>query len=331
MTSTVDRSFGAESRRRTGAGLLGILSLILLGQLVTPEPWTYLWPVLPVVGAAGLLLAQTNVPVLGWVPVAACLGAIFAFGMSDQPWAWCLTAGALASTLLGVAERQGTENERRTWAYLPIVALAATFPLAPGYRELVTRLTELITGEEARQLASFRAMTLDPDQRLAVEQLVAASTRAELEIAKNVLPTVIFVWLALLVQLAERMARRLAELVRRPLLPPAPFATWRMPDGAIWLLVLGLGLVAARDPSVGPVGLNLSAAVGIGFALQGLAVFKWFMTGQGMSPGLVVLMMSFAALLLGPVLPMAAAGVGLMDQWLDFRRLESGEGGWSWK
>jgi hypothetical protein len=211
------------------------------------------------------------------------------------------------------------------------VALAATFPLAPGYRELVARLTSLITGEEARQLASFRAMALDPEQRLAVEQLVAASTKAELEIAKNVLPTVIFVWLALLVQLAERMARRLAELVRRPLLPPAPFAAWRLPDGAIWLLVLGLALVAARDPNVGPVGLNLAAAVGIGFGLQGLAVFKWFLARQGMTPGLVVLMLAFAALLLGPVLPMAAAGVGLMDQWLDFRRLESGEGGWSWK
>ena len=117
MTSTVDRSFGSDSRRRTGAGLLGILSLILLGQLITPEPWTYLWPVLPVVGAAGLLLAQTNVPVLGWAPVAASLAAIFAFGVSDQPWAWCLAAGALASTLLGVAERQGTELPE--WAKQP--------------------------------------------------------------------------------------------------------------------------------------------------------------------------------------------------------------------
>jgi hypothetical protein len=331
VTSTVDRSFGAESRRRTGAGLLGILSLILLGQLVTPEPWTYLWPVLPVVGAAGLLLAQTNVPVLGWAPTVACLVSIFALGMTDQPWAWCLTAGALASSLLGVAERAGTESERRAWAYLPIVALAATFPLAPGYRDLIARIAQAISGEEARQLASFRQMALEPDQRLAVEQMIALSTEVELKIAQNVLPTVIFAWLALLVQLAERMARRLAELVRRPLLPSPPFALWRLPDGAVWLFVLGLGLVAARDDSARPVGVNLAAAVGIGFALQGLAVVKWFLAGQGMSPALVVLMFAFTSLLLGPVVPLAAAGVGLMDQWLDFRKLESSEGGRSWK
>ena len=122
------------------------------------------------------------------------------------------------------------------------MALAATFPLAPGYRDLVGRVVALITSEEARQLASFRAMALDADQRIAVEQLIAKSTEVELVIAKNVLPTLIFVWVALLVALAERMARRLAELVRRPLLPAPPFAAWRLPDGAVWLLVTGLAL-----------------------------------------------------------------------------------------
>jgi hypothetical protein len=42
-------------------------------------------------------------------------------------------------------------------------------------------------------------------------------------------------------------------------------------------------------------------------------------------------MFAFTSLLLGPVVPLAAAGVGLMDQWLDFRKLESSEGGRSWK
>ena len=53
------------------AGSVWILALILLGQLLTPEPWTYLWPVLPVAGAAALLLAQTGVPAAGWLPPLA--------------------------------------------------------------------------------------------------------------------------------------------------------------------------------------------------------------------------------------------------------------------
>ena len=54
MTSTVDRSFGSDSRRRTGAGLLGILSLILLGQLLDGHPRAIrLYDAFPTLSAAG--------------------------------------------------------------------------------------------------------------------------------------------------------------------------------------------------------------------------------------------------------------------------------------
>jgi hypothetical protein len=337
VTSTVDRGLSAETRRRTGAGLLGILSLILLGQLITPEPWMYLGPVLPVVGAAALLLSQTALPALGWVPAAGCLAMLFAFGAAEQPWAWCLVAGVLATSLLGRAERQGVAAPRRAWAYLPVIALAATIPLAPGYRELVERIAQAIASEEARQLANWRAVDLKADQRVAIEQVLAMSTAIQLALARNALPALLFAWVMLLVQLAERMARRLADLVRRPLPAGMPFVLWRLPDGVAWLLVLGLGLLATRDPRLVPVGLNTTAAVGLAFGAQGLAVIKWFLTTHGMSPGLVAMLFVFTTLMLGPVVPLAAASLGLLDQWLDFRHLEpradeaEPEGGNSWK
>ncbi len=296
-----------------------------------------LWPVLPVAGAAALLLAQTGVPALGWLPPAVCAGALFAFRVADQPWAWCLLAGVLAASLLGLAERQGVELRRRAWAFLPVIALAATFPLAPGYRELIDSIARAIGAEETRQLASFRAMKLSPDQRIAIEQVLALSTAIEIAIARNALPALLFAWVALLVNLAERLARRLAELVRRPFPPALPFESWRLPDGAVWLLIAGLGLVATRDARLGPVGLNLAVATGLAFGVQGLAVLKSFLTAHGMSPGLVLVLFVFTSLALGPVVPLAAAGVGLMDLWLDFRRLEPGakegepEGGKPWK
>jgi len=41
-----------------------------------------------------------------------------------------------------------------------------------------------------------------------------------------------------------------------------------------------------------------------------------------MAPGLVLMLFVFAWFMLGPVLLVAATGVGLMDLWLDFRHLE---------
>jgi uncharacterized protein YybS (DUF2232 family) len=82
-----------------------------------------------------------------------------------------------------------------------------------------------------------------------------------------------------------------------------------------------------------PVGLNLAIAVGLAFALQGLSVVKVFLVAHGMTPGLIALLFLFTTLTMWPILPLACAGVGLMDLWLDFRRLDAGavEGGNSWK
>jgi hypothetical protein len=322
VTSTAETIRIADPRRRTGAGLLGILCLILLGQLLTPEPWMVLWPVLPVLGAAALLLSQTQYPVLGWLMPLVTIGGLFILKAADQPWGWCLAAGSLAAAMLGIAEREGASIERRAWAYLPVLTLAAIFPLAPGYKEFIASAATAIHAEEARQLAVLESTPMAVEQKVAAGQLIASGIQFGLMLAQNILPVFLFVWITLLVHLAERMARRLAELVRRPLPAVAPFERLRMPDGMVWLLILGLALVALRDPRTVPVGLNLSIAVGLAFALEGLAVVKVFLVTHGMTPGLITLLFLFTALTMWPILPLACAGVGLMDLWLDFRRLE---------
>ncbi len=337
MTSIADPGFEAVTRRRTGAGLLGILALILLGQLLTPDPWTYLWPVLPVAGAAALLLAHTGVPAAGWLPPLFCAVTLALFRVADQPWAWCLLAGVVAAALMGLAERQGRGDASRLWAYLPLVVLAAALPLAPGYKEFVERVVAAIRMQEVRQIASLRDVAFRPDQRLAFEQFVGAVTDRQVTVVQAVLPTLLFAWLALLVHLAERMAHRLAELVRRPLAPTMPFTAWRLPVGAVWLFIAGLALVAAREARIEPVGINLAAATGLAFGVQGLAVLKSVLSSQGMAPGMVMMLFVFVWFVLGPVLLVAATGVGLMDLWLDFRHLEprsdggEPEGGRPWK
>ena len=329
MTSTAEI---ADPRRRTGAGLLGILCLILLGELLTPQgPWSMLWPVVPVLGAASLLLSQTQLPAIGWLVPALTLAGLALAGAASEPWGWCLAAGTMASAMLGFAEKEGATIEKKAWAYLPVLTLAALFPLAPGYVAFVADAVGKLHAEEARQLAVLDQTPMAVEQKVAAGQLIASGIQFALVLAQNVLPTFLFVWIALLVSLAERMARRLAELVKRPLAEPVPFERLRMPDGMVWLLILGIAVVTLRDPKTVPVGLNLALAVTLAFALQGLSVVKVFLVSHGMTPGLIALLFLFTTLTMWPILPLACAGVGLMDLWLDFRRLGAPEGGVSWK
>ena len=113
MTSTARTSSATDARRRTGAGLFAFVLVISLGWGMTAMPWSRLWPLLPVVGAAALLLTQTQLPVLGWLLPGMVVAGLVALGEADRPWAWCLTAGTLTTALLGIAERRGTEWSRR--------------------------------------------------------------------------------------------------------------------------------------------------------------------------------------------------------------------------
>jgi len=326
-----------DGKRRTGAGLLGLLLVIFVGQRVTPEPWLVLWPLVPAAGAAALLLTQTQLSFLGFLPAALVVGGVLLVGAANEPWAWCLAAGCLATSLLALAERRGAAWTTRPWAFLPVLVLAATMPLAPGYDRLVQAALAGIKATADQQVAALNAATMTAEQRTEAAQLVGAAADFFALLARTILPAILFAWVVVLVGLGERLSRRLADVVKRPLGPVAPLSLWRLPDAAVWFLVAGLALVVTRDARVTPVGINLAASVGLAFALQCFAVVQVFLTSSGMTPGLVTLLFVFVALAMWPILPVGCAGVGLMDVWLDFRRLEphsiedEPEGGKPWK
>ena len=100
-------------------------------------------------------------------------------------------------------------------------------------------------------------------------------------------------------------------------------ADWRLPDGAIWLLLIGLGLMVSGLAGWGPTAWTLLAVTGLGYCAQGIAVVESVLLARGLSPSIIALTMFFVFLMAAPVFVVATVSVGLSDVWLDIRRLES--------
>lgn len=96
-----------------------------------------------------------------------------------------------------------------------------------------------------------------------------------------------------------------------------PFGRWRLPFYMVWVLVVGLGLFITRQPHVATAGLNVALIVGTLMSVQGAAV-QWEMTRGKMGLIVRILYLLVAGFIFLPLVVL-----GLADQWLDFRKLET--------
>lgn len=124
--------------------------------------------------------------------------------------------------------------------------------------------------------------------------------------------------------IACRLFPRLGVTLRRP----APLATWRPPFTVIWTLAAALGLMAlgwsAHSGAVRILGSNLCLLHGALFFVLGLAVIRFGLVARGV-PGRVQAVLAALLVPLSLVLPLhvAVAGIGLLDMWYDFRKLDT--------
>jgi uncharacterized protein YybS (DUF2232 family) len=98
---------------------------------------------------------------------------------------------------------------------------------------------------------------------------------------------------------------------------------WQVPFGAIWGLVAGLALVALRQPVAMVIGLNLAVLVGAWLAVQGFAVFLAALE-RTVAPALrnaTLLLATLTTLVAWPLVAFGLALLGLLDLWVDFRKL----------
>lgn len=299
-----------------------IAALLLFAALGTPLPWGALWLIVPVAVAVAMLTAWRFG---GWgvlVPLVLFGASLWLVG-NDQMWAWWIPFAALTGAWMGIREEGGrVAAGERAWLLLPLLLLAATLPWTAPYEDFVAKVRRLFDAEVALQ--TYRESLGMSEERLAeMRPLFVRSMDAWREALPHVLPTMLFLWMALLVAAGRSFAARTAALLRWPAVSRSSLREWRLPDGAIWLVLAGIALLLSPWSGWTPTAWTLLINPLLAFCVQGIAVVESLMIARGMSGSLIVLTMVFVFALAWPAFVCIAAAMGISDVWLDYRRLES--------
>ena len=298
--------------------LLGLAA----GAWSTPTHWGWLWVLVPAAVAASLLLTWRFGAWGVAVPVVLHLATIFAAG-PNTPWVWWIPVAALSGAWMGLREEGGGPAAGdRAWMLLPLLLLAAVLPWTVDYPGLVGRLERALAESAQQRTQVLQQFGYTGDRLVAMQRDAEQGDAAARRILPHALPTMLFVWMALLVSAGRGLGARLAGWWRWPPLSRRRFTDWRLPDGAIWLLMAGIALLLiGRDPWA-PSAWTLLVVPALGYCLQGVAVVESLMLARGMPPAIIALTLVFVLFMAPPVFVLAAVSVGISDVWLDFRRLE---------
>ena len=299
--------------------VLGILTVL---AVQTPLPWGWLWLVVPGVVAISVLA--------GWrfgawgvvVPLATFITAMVLEGPYSL-WVWWIPVTSLTGVWMGLREEGGgPEAGERAWMLLPVLLLAAGLPWTLHYARLLTHVDQELRAGDSQLVSLGRQWGYHADRLTALQRSMAEQAQLRQQILPHVLPTALFVWIAMLVGAGRMLSSRMAGALRWPPLSRARLSGWRLPDGALWILLASLGLLVAQWSAWTPTAWTLLLNTGLGYCVQGIAVVESLLLARGVPPSIIVLTMLFVFTLAMPVFMLTTVAVGLSDVWLDYRRLE---------
>lgn len=304
--------------------LRGLLLLAVLTWMAfqTPLPWGRLWLLVPAAVAGALLFAWRFGAWAVLVPVV-----LFGVGMllagPFSLWVWWIPVAALTGVWMGLREEgSGPDAGERAWMLLPALLLAAAMPWSIQYPVLIEKVNHELTTGDAQLLSIGRQLGYGEGRLVDLERTIEEQGRLRTRALPHVLPSVLFVWVALLVGAGRSFSGVTAGLLRWPPLSRAGLRGWRLPDGAIWVLLLGLGLLVAQWRVWAPTAWTLLINAALGYCVQGIAVVESLLLARGIPPSIIALIMVFVFMLAMPVFLMTTVAVGISDVWLDYRRLE---------
>ncbi len=256
--------------------------------------------------------------------VGAVVWLVLSFLLLPREVVWQLAgnvaAGLVAGLALGLRWRLDTALMAVAAVLLPMILWAViqvpvTEQLQMVSQEMLSVLEDnLPEGASGEQ----RVRTLEEERRNLdkVSALVA-----------RVYPFVIGVGLlsqgGIILALVWFSVRRLNIAIRGWVLPP--FTRWRLPFYVVWLLVLGVGLLMTRAPYLATAGLNLTLLVACVLSVQGIAV-QFHVANQMLSNTGRLLFWLVMGIFFSPLILISGVVLGLVDQWMDLRRLQVGSG-----
>jgi len=300
-----------------------LLAILGFGAAATPMPWAALWLAVPLVVAISLLVCW-RWGLWGVVLPVAALILVVVFAGPMATWAWWIPAASLTGSWMGLREEGGgPASGERAWMMLPVLLLAASLPWTLTYPQLVGHVEDEWQGWDGEFLQSARDVGYQGERLHTVERFVQDSATLRHRVLPHILPTILFGWITLLVMAGRKIAGQLARRMSWPDISRARLLDWRLPDGALWLLIAGLALVLLDLPGWLPSASTLLILPALGYCVQGMAVVQSLLLVRGIPSSIVLLTLLFIVLMAFPVFLPATVCVGLSDIWLDYRRLEA--------
>ena len=299
--------------------LLALLAALAVG---TPWPWSSLWLAVPVaVGLALLMSWRFGAPAV--MAVAAAAVALTVTASRQGLWAWWIPVAALVGAWMGVREEgEGPSAGQRGWMLAPLLALAALLPWLAPYGDLVARVERELRAGDTQLLELMRQLGAGRERLAGMEKAVTDNAALRHTALPMVVPTLLFLWTAVLTAAGRTLASRIARLLRWPRLSGLRLRDWRLPDGALWTFIAGLALLVSPWSAWAPTGWTLLLNAGLGYCVQGVAVVESLLLARGVPPSVIILTMLFVFFVATPMFVFATAALGLSDVWLDYRRLE---------
>lgn len=298
--------------------------LLLLASFAAqmPGPWNRLWLFVPVAVATSLIAAWRSGAWAVLLPIGIFAVAMWREGPYSM-WVWWIPMAALVGVWMGLREEgAGPASGEQAWMLLPVLLLAAVLPWAVEYPALVSGIQHELASGDARLLALGRDAGYDAEKLASLGRTLEAQSALRARILPSVLPSVLFVWMVMLIAAGRAWSGASARLLRWPPLSRASLRSWRMPDGVIWVLLAGIALLVTQWRTWAPTGWTLLINAALGYCVQGIAVVESLLLARGVPPSIVVLTLVFVFMVAMPVFVMTTVAVGISDVWLDYRRLE---------